>query len=64
MNSTRTRCDTAAGDGGSTRGLHTLAAPRDAMGEACLLELDELGTRLTDAGLRLSDFRLLVSFSS
>ena len=28
MNSTRTRCDTAAGDGGSTRGLHTLAAPR------------------------------------
>ena len=28
MNSTRKRCDTAAGDGGSTRGLHTLAAPR------------------------------------
>lgn len=39
-------------------------ARREAMGEACLLELDELGTRLVDAGLRLSDFRLLVSFSS
>jgi hypothetical protein len=37
---------------------------RDAMGEACLLELDELGARIGDAGLRLSDFRLLVSFSS
>ena len=37
---------------------------REAMGEACLLELDELGTRIADAGLRASDFRLLVSFSS
>mgnify|MGYP001299709193 CR=1 FL=1 len=32
-------------------------------GEACLLELDELGARIADAGLRARDFRFLASFS-
>ena len=40
------------------------AAQRAAMGEECLRELERLGQRIVEAGLHLSDHRLLFSFSS